>query len=135
MDLIDLLGFAGAAVVLAAFGLSSARSVRVSSKTLAGMNLGAGALALHGLLHQAWPSAFVNTVWFVIAVIALGRASAPRVGRDCRSDAGAALVELEHARRSRDDSRIVRGGQHGAPRGHLLLEHPDHQVDRRLVLL
>ena len=32
MDLLDLIGFAGAAVVLAAFALTNARSVRVSSR-------------------------------------------------------------------------------------------------------
>ena len=42
MHLIDLVGFAGAIVVLIAFGLSNARSVRVAPTTLAVMNLGAG---------------------------------------------------------------------------------------------
>ena len=145
MDLLDLIGFAGAAVVLAAFALTNARSVRVSSKTLAVMNLGGGALALHGLVHHAWPSVVVNTVWFVIAVIALVRARVPRtarnrdsvsrISRNRGSYAGAALVELEHGRRGCENPRIVRGGQDRAPRGHLLAQHPDHPVDRGLVLL
>ena len=46
MDLIDLVGFAGAAVMLAAYALTNARSVRVTPRTLAAMNLGAGG---------AWP--------------------------------------------------------------------------------
>ena len=129
MYLIDLVGFAGAAAVLAAYALTNARSVRATPKTLAAMNLGAGALALHGLVHQVWPSTVVNTVWFVIAAIALGRTFVPRMARARGSAArvsggpgsyeGAALVELDHHRRSRDDSGIVRGDQDGAPRGHL----------------
>jgi len=83
MDLIDLIGFAGAILVLAAFALSNTRSVRVTPRALAVMNLGAGAtLALNGLVHHAWPSTVVNTVWFVIAAVALGRAAVSRSERN-----------------------------------------------------
>ena len=107
VHLIDLVGFAGAVVVLAAFALTNTRSVRVTPTTLAVMNLGAGALALNGLVHQAWPSTVVNAVWFVIAAIALGRdvvprlarsrGSASRVSREPGSYPEPALVQLEHA--------------------------------------
>lgn len=141
MNAIDLVGFAGAAVVLGAFALSNARSARVTPKTLAVMNLGAGALALNGLVHHAWPSTVVNTIWFGIAVVALGRekfrwrGSASRVSSVRRPDPGAALVELEHDSGRGDDSRIVRGGQDGASRSHLLRQHSDDPIDRRLILL
>ena len=46
MDLIDIIGYGGAGVVLAAFALSNLRSTRVTPKTLALMNLGAGALSV-----------------------------------------------------------------------------------------
>jgi hypothetical protein len=128
MDLIDLIGFAGAIVVLAAYALANARSVWVTPKTLAVMNLGAGAaLAVNGLVHQAWPSVVVNTVWSVIAAVALGRAA--------NRSADAALIELEHDGRSRDDSRVVRGGQDRTAGRRLFCQHPDDTLDRRLVLL
>ena len=158
MDLIDLIGFAGAIFVLAAFALSNSRSVGVTPKTLAVMNLGAGAaLALNGLVHQAWPSVVVNTVWSVIAAVALGRAAVPRSERkrprmrwatplpstagrlrasgDRGPYPGAALIELEHDGRGRDDSRVVRGGQDRTAGRRLFCQHPDDLLDRRLVLL
>lgn len=58
------------------------------------------ALALPGVLHQAWPSAVLNAVWFVVAVVTLVRGPAP--GRPSTPRA-----ELEHARRRRDDPRVV----------------------------
>lgn len=89
--IIDLIGYAGAAVVLAAYALTNLRRVRVAPRTLAMMNLGAGlALALNGLVHQAWPSTVVNTVWFAIAVITLSRR---------HSDRASAPSELQHAGR------------------------------------
>ena len=127
MDLIDLIGFAGAAVMLAAYALTNARSVRVTPRTLVVMNLGAGvALALNGLVHHAWPSTVVNAVWFMIAAVALGRSAGSARGsrRGPGSDPDAALVELEHDRRSREDSRIVRGGQDGATGRRLLMSAP-----------
>lgn len=134
MDLVDLIGFAGAAVMLTAYALSNVRVVRMSTKAMAGMNLGAGvALALNGLVHQAWPSTVVNTVWFVIAGVSL--VSAGRAGDGSGSNAGTTPVELEHDRRSRDDSRIVGGSQDRAAGRPLLIQHPDDPVDRRLVLL
>ena len=93
MDLIDLLGFAGAATVLTAYALTSARSVRVPPTLLAVLNLGSGALVVNGLVHQAWPSIVVNTIWFTVAVVALvrGARSGEQAGRpvaaatSCRS--------------------------------------------------
>ena len=137
MDLIDLIGFAGAGVVLAAYALTNARSFRVTPKTLAGMNLGAGAaLALNGLVHHAWPSTVVNTVWFVIAAVALW----PAAALTSAASAGAGLDAARPSSSSNtldapNDARIVRSGHDGASGGYLLLQHPDDPIDRRLVLL
>jgi hypothetical protein len=84
MHLIDVMGYAGAGIVLVAFALTSARSVRVTPKALAVMNLGAGILALNGLVHQAWPSTILNTVWFGVAVVTVARRSDGRP--DARQD-------------------------------------------------
>ena len=154
MDLIDLIGFAGAILVLAAFALSNTRSVRVTPRALAVMNLGAGAaLALNGLVHHAWPSTVVNTVWFVIAVVALGRAAVPGVKRNRpRTEAGdSAAFDSGSAQKVKEPwvvpgrgpwpssstivaaettPRIVRGGQDRAPGGHFLAQHPDDPIDR-----
>lgn len=73
MNLVDLAGFTGAAVVLTAFALANVRSVRVPARLLAAMNLGAGLLAVNGAAHQAWPSTLLNATWFVIAAAALCR--------------------------------------------------------------
>ena len=79
MNLLDVVGFAGAAVVLAAFALTSTRPAAVPPRLLAGMNLGAGVLAVHGAVHHAWPSAVLNGTWFVVAVVAVCRS--PRGSR------------------------------------------------------
>ena len=139
VDLIDLVGFAGAAIVLAAYALTNARSIRATPKTLALMNLGAGALALNGLVHHAWPSMVVNTVWFVIAAITLGRHLTPNrlvaSGRAGAQRRRSNTVEFEHDRRRDDDARIVRGSHDRASGRSFLFQHPDDPFDRRLVLL
>lgn len=73
MDLIDIIGFGGAGVVLAAFALGNLRTTGVPPKTLALMNLGAGALSINGLMHHAWPSTVTNSIWFLIALVTLVR--------------------------------------------------------------
>ena len=64
MDLIDLIGFAGAIFVLAAFALSNTRSVGVKPKNLAVMNIGAGAAlaALHPLGRAGRPEEVAEVV-------------------------------------------------------------------------
>ncbi|HEY1891450.1 MAG TPA: hypothetical protein VGG63_13640 [Steroidobacteraceae bacterium] len=78
--LIEIAGWLGAALLLAAYALVSygvlgARSgpyqiLNTLSGVLLGMNAG---------WHHAWPSAVVNIIWIVIAVGALmiGRATVP----------------------------------------------------------
>lgn len=48
MGLLDLIGCAGAVAVPAAYVLTDAPSIRVTARTLATLNLGAGVLAVRG---------------------------------------------------------------------------------------
>ena len=68
----DILGWAGALLLLLAYGLVSFRKVAADSLTYQWMNIGASVLlAANTLFHRAYPSSFVNVVWTVIAVVAI----------------------------------------------------------------
>ena len=80
MLLADAIGWAGAACLLFAYA-------RLSSGRLAVglwyhlLNLaGAGALAVNGAVHHAWPSTALNLVWLGIGLAALHRAKASGTG-------------------------------------------------------
>ncbi len=70
--LIDIVGWAGAALVLAAYALVSTNRVRAQSWAYQGLNIG-GAVGL--VINTAWngaiPSAVVNIVWIGIGLYSL----------------------------------------------------------------
>ena len=73
MDLfIDIIGWAGAVLVLAAYGLVSTNRVRAQSGKYQWLNIG-GAIGL--VVNSAWngaiPSAAVNIIWIGIGLYAL----------------------------------------------------------------
>ncbi len=71
---VDLLGWAGALLVVAAYALVSARRVHGDSRLYQLMNLAGGVLVLvNAAYHGALPSAFINVVWIAIALGALWR--------------------------------------------------------------
>ena len=68
---IDLGGWLGALVLLAAFGLNSFGSMHARSRAYLGLNIaGSILLIINTGWHRAWPSAFVNVVWTAIAIAA-----------------------------------------------------------------
>ncbi|MFQ5696047.1 MAG: hypothetical protein ACE5HB_08665 [Terriglobia bacterium] len=69
---VDVVGWAGAALLLVAYGLVSARKVTGASAGYQWLNLvGSILLMVNTAFYGAYPSAFVNVVWLVIAVWAL----------------------------------------------------------------
>jgi len=71
---IDLLGWAGAALLLAAFGCVSFQKIRADSSLYQWMNaVGSLFLVINTVYYHAYPSAFVNIVWITIAIVARAR--------------------------------------------------------------
>jgi hypothetical protein len=72
--LADVVGWLGAASLLAAYALLSTGRIG-PGWTYQLLNLaGSIGLAVNAVTHGAWPSAALNVIWLVIAVVALRRA-------------------------------------------------------------
>lgn len=72
---VDILGWVGAILILIAYGLISARKVDSRSRLYQGLNvIGSACLIVNGVYYRAYPSAFVNVVWILIAVYTLSLA-------------------------------------------------------------
>lgn len=70
----DVLGWAGAALYLIAYGLVSAKKVESDSWLYQGINIIAGVmLIIFNLDLKAYPSAGLNIAWVGIAIVTLGR--------------------------------------------------------------
>jgi hypothetical protein len=77
--LIEFIGWVGAAILVAAFGLLSYGSVDGRSRVYQTLNTVAGVLlGVNCAWHRAWPSVAVNIIWIGIAVGALVAGPAPR---------------------------------------------------------
>ena len=69
---VDVIGWAGAAALLAAYGLVSAKRLDGDSMTYQLLNLiGAIFLIVNSTYYGAYPSTFVNVVWIGIAVVTM----------------------------------------------------------------
>ena len=69
---IEVIGWAGAALILGAYALLSAGRLRAESLTYHLMNiLGAGGFVINSGYNGALPSAVMNVVWIGIGVYAL----------------------------------------------------------------
>jgi hypothetical protein len=87
---IDLIGWLGALLLLAAYGAVSFRKLRPESMLYQLANaLGSCCLIVNTLYYRAFPSAFVNFVWIGIAISA---------GWRLRSHAQEAISANEHPR-------------------------------------
>lgn len=68
---IDLTGWAGALLLLGAYGGVSFHKLRPASLLYQFLNaLGSVFLVINTLYHRAYPSAFVNIIWIGIALAA-----------------------------------------------------------------
>lgn len=74
MNWIDLIGWTGSALVIAAYALITYNKISASSIVYASFNLfGSLFLIINTVYYHAMPSAFVNVIWLGIAAWALVR--------------------------------------------------------------
>jgi hypothetical protein len=72
--LVEIIGWIGSVEILLAYGLNSYQKIRSDSLAFSVLNLTGGLfLMLYTIYKDAFANTFVNLVWVVIAVIALGR--------------------------------------------------------------
>jgi hypothetical protein len=72
--LVEVAGWAGAALILGAYLLVTLGRVTGQSVAFQAMNLaGAAGFVVNGWWHSALPSASLNVIWFLIAAFALWR--------------------------------------------------------------
>lgn len=75
--LIEIAGWSGAAILLAAYALVSLRRLTGDGNAFQIMNIaGAAGIALHSGTNHAWASVAVNLVWIAIGLVALARRAA-----------------------------------------------------------
>lgn len=69
---INILGWIGSVEVLAAYGLNSYQKIKSDSILFYVLNLTGGLLLIvYSIYKEAFPNAFINIVWVIIAVVAL----------------------------------------------------------------
>jgi hypothetical protein len=72
---VDLVGWMGAALLLAAYAMVSFRKLRADSGSYQLLNaIGSCCLIVNTVYYRAYPSAFVNVIWILIAILASIRA-------------------------------------------------------------
>lgn len=77
--MIALLGWAGAAVLLAAYALVSSKRITGDGGVFQVLNMAGGAaLALNSAVNGAWPSAVLNVIWVAIGAVAMFRLARKR---------------------------------------------------------
>lgn len=70
--LIDILGWIGSVEVIAAYGLNSYQKIKSDSLIFQLLNLtGAIFLIINSIYKEAYPFTFINTVWSIIAMVAI----------------------------------------------------------------
>ena len=73
--IIDILGWAGSAAVIAAYGLNSYQKIKSDSLVFQLLNLFGGTfLIIYTIYYAAFASTVINIVWVVIALSAIARA-------------------------------------------------------------
>lgn len=73
MNLVSVIGWLGAAALLGAYALLSARKLTLRSPAYGVLNAaGSLALVVNGSAHRAWPSVVLNLLWLVIAAAGAG---------------------------------------------------------------
>lgn len=73
MDLlINVLGWIGSIEVVVAYALNSSQKIKSDSITFQVLNFtGAIFLIINSIYKEAYPFTFINTVWAVIAIVAI----------------------------------------------------------------
>jgi hypothetical protein len=71
---VDILGWAGAVILLSAYGLVSIKKLEGDSVPYQLLNLAGGTfLIVNTVYYGAYPSSVVNLIWSLIAILALSR--------------------------------------------------------------
>ncbi|MCB0490720.1 MAG: hypothetical protein R2820_01120 [Cyclobacteriaceae bacterium] len=70
--LIDIIGWIGSVEVILAYGLNSYQKIKSDSLVFQILNVtGAAFLIINTVYYGAFPSAFINVVWVLIAIPAI----------------------------------------------------------------
>ena len=70
--LIDIIGWTGSVMVIAAYGLNSYQKIQSDSVGFLLLNLVGGiALIIYSVYYTAYANTFINVVWVIIAIPAL----------------------------------------------------------------
>ena len=78
--IVDLVGWLGAGLLLAAYGLVSFKRLRPDATLYQLLNaVGSCCLIVNTVFYRAYPSAFVNGIWIMIAGFAFYRIRSSRV--------------------------------------------------------
>jgi hypothetical protein len=73
-EIVEVIGWTGALLVLAAYGAISAKRMSSESAAYQGLNLGGSlCMALYALYKGAFATVAVNVIWLIIAAWALAR--------------------------------------------------------------
>ncbi|HEY5746268.1 MAG TPA: hypothetical protein VIU12_09350 [Chryseolinea sp.] len=72
--LIDILGWVGSVLVVAAYGLNTYKKITADSLAFYGMNIVGGVfLVIYSLEKGAYANTFINVIWVLIAIPAILR--------------------------------------------------------------
>ncbi|MBX2963666.1 MAG: hypothetical protein KF687_14230 [Cyclobacteriaceae bacterium] len=70
--LIDIIGWTGSVMVIAAYGLNSYQKIKSSSMLFLLLNLFGGFfLIIYSVYYTAYANTFINVVWVIIAIPAM----------------------------------------------------------------
>jgi hypothetical protein len=94
----DVAGWLGAVALLAGYGLLSAGRIRAGWAYQLLNLAGSVGLGVNAVAHRAWPSAAVNTVWLVIALVAVRGVAMTRHRREAVEPSRRGGVESDPAR-------------------------------------
>ncbi|MBL7863263.1 MAG: hypothetical protein JNK10_00205 [Cyclobacteriaceae bacterium] len=79
--MIDIMGWVGSVLVIAAYGLNSYQKLASDSLAFLALNFTGGVLLIiYSAFHGAFANTFINVVWVIIAVPALIRYFARKAG-------------------------------------------------------
>ena len=93
MNFADVIGWAGALALLAAYALLGWDRLRPTSIGYIGLNLaGSAGLAVNGVVHGAWPSTALNLLWLLIGLVGWRRRQRPPDEPKTRACGGATAV-------------------------------------------
>ncbi|HNT51305.1 MAG TPA: hypothetical protein PLM56_00970 [Cyclobacteriaceae bacterium] len=69
---ITVIGWVGSVAVIVAYGLNSMQKLKSNSLAFQVLNLsGAILLIINSVFKEAYPFTFINTVWAIIAIVAI----------------------------------------------------------------